>query len=587
MADFKTALAFLVLSSLSLSANAYVTTLHAPAVLQNQNVGSLTLFVLNVTPGNGVVQVSGPAIVDSDTLASAKTAAAYASSYLGLNEKDYNFNYTIEDSGANVSGPSGGLAFTLLAVAGLEHVQLAQNFTVTGTISLNGSVGLIGGITDKSQAAASGGMHFILVPSAPNETLETLLYYISQQENSIPVVEVSNVSQALPYALGQKQPSMLSINLTQSFNTGETGNSNVSCTSCNLSAFGQLVNSTFNFTRATIASLPSNFSSAMQQLSGNIDNYRKLANDGFLYTSADFSFLSFISAFTLANADNYTVSRAANLLSNVSGYCASLVPPPLTTSNYEFVTGGELRQYWANITIASAEQQLSSEQTTDDIITSIYTAASAEGWCMASAQLYSIASYMGGDYVQVSPSLRASAANAISKARNYGNSMYLQSALQAYNKGDYATALYAAAYANAFDSPIPNMSTAQLYSGTLANINNATNGTWPSQFASQSEFYFRQSLLSKGDVERSYASQAYLTSRLAAGLASANGAVTHSFIVSNQSTAGLSPQLSNIEQQISQIYDLMFINAALLFVVLVVILVKILPQGKPKRRQQQ
>jgi predicted S18 family serine protease len=585
MADFKPILALLALSLLSLSANAYVTTIHVPAVITNKNIGNLTVVELNVTSGHGGVQVNGPVSVDADTIASAQTAAAYAASFLGLNEKSYNFNYTIEDSSLNVSGPSGGLAFTLLAVAALEHVQLAQNFTATGTISLNGSVGVIGGITDKSAAAAAGGMRFILVPYSPNDTLEALLYYISQQKYRIPLVEVSNVSQALPYALGQKSPSMLSLNLTQTFNVGAIGDSNISCTSCNTSAFGQLVNSTFNFTNSTIASIPNNFSFAKQQLEADLGNYRKLAGNGFLYTAADLSFLSFINAFALANSNNYTTTAAANLLSNVSDYCSSLIPPPMTTNNYEFVVGGRLRQYWANITLANAEQQLANEETTDDIAASIYTAASAVGWCRAASQLYSIASYMGGDYVQVSPSLRASAASAINRARNYGSSIYLQSALQAYNDGDYATALYATAYADSFGPSAPNVSTPQLYSKTLANIMRATNGTWPSQFASQAEFYFRQAVISNGTAERSYANQAYTTSLLAVNLESADGTISSSFIVSNssQSTAGFSRQLGNIEQEISQIYSLMLVNAALLFVVLVVLLVRILPRGKPRR----
>ncbi|MDE1855327.1 MAG: hypothetical protein KGH57_03365 [Candidatus Micrarchaeota archaeon] len=582
MADFKLALALLVLGLLPLSSGAYITTIHVPSVLQNENIGNLTVIHLNLTPGHGGVQVSGPTAVDADTIASAQTAAEYAASFLGLQEKNYNFNYTINDSNVSVSGPSGGLAFTLLAVAALEHRQLAQSFTATGTISSNGTIGLIGGITDKSNAASTGGMRFILVPYTSNGTLESLLYYISQQTNNIPVVEVANVSQALPYAFGEKSPTPLYINLTQTFDLVAVGNANVSCTGCNLSAFGQLVNYTFNITRSTVASLPSGFSSVKQQFTTNLNNYGGLKTNGFLYTSADFTFLSFINAFALANYRNYTLANATNLLANISSYCSSLVPPPLTTQNYEFVIGGRIRQYWANITLANAEQQLTSEQTTDDIVTSIYTAASALGWCKASAELYSIAPFMGGSYVDISPSLRSAAATAVNKARSTGSGIYVQTAAQAYNNGDYATALYAAAYANAFERPLPSYSTSKFYSETLGNIANATNGTWPSQFAIQSEFYFRQSFVSHSGANDSM-DQAYTTSVLAAGLQAANGAISSSFTITNQSVAGMAQQISGIEQQISQIYEIMLVNAGLLFAVLMVLLVHMLPRGKKRR----
>ncbi len=593
MADFRPVLALTIIAALSLSSSAYITSIHAPAVIQNRNVGNLTLITLNLTPGDGLVSVDNNApSVGLDTVASAQTAAAYASSFEGVRESSYDFNYTISSIApdvvdSNVSGPSAGLAFTLLAVAALRHTQLQPNFTVTGTINSDGSVGLIGGVYDKVGAAKADAMRYALVPAAPSGSLEELLYYISQQTYGLPVAEVANVSQALPYAFGSASPSPLSINLTDNYNASAAGYSNITCTSCNSSAFGQLVNATFNFTSSLISSASNNFSSAKNQLSANLRNYRKLASAGYLYTAADFSFLNYIDAFTLSNAQNYTSSGAAGLLNNVSAYCSSLVPPPLTTQNYEFVIGGELRQYWANITISNAQQALASEQSTDDIIQSIYTAASAMGWCKASSELYSVAPYMGGSYVVVSPSLGSSAATAINRVRGYGNGLYLQAATQAYNNGDYATALYATTYVGAFSSPLPSVSAPRLYSMTLQNLANATAGTWPSQFATQSEFYFRQSLVASGSAETSYADQAYTTSVLAASLSSANGAISNSFIATNQSGgAAVSQQLSSIEQNISQIYTLLLVNATLMFVVLVVLLFHMLPHGKARGRQR-
>lgn len=591
MAKARSAFAVVVLLFLFGSASAYVTTVHVPAVIVNANIGNLSTVELNVTPGTGGVQINGPAEVESDTLVSAQTAAAYAATYLGLKETNYNFNYTIEDAAINVSGPSGGLAFTLLAVAALQHRQLAKDFAATGTIQSDGSVGLIGGILDKSGAAEAEGMRYILAPAAPNSSFEYLLYYIAQQERSLPVVEVSNVSNAVSYAFGSPVPVPLSINLSEGYKISGIGDTNITCSACNISAFAELTNFTLGFVHGAIQNISSNFSAAKQQLASNLNDYGQLIPKGYLYTAADFAFLDYMDAFTLAHANSYNYSGASDLLANVSSYCSSLVPPPLTDANYEFVIGGRTRQYWANFTLNSSQSLLASEQTTDDVIESIHSAATAMAWCSAASEMYSIAAKLGGNYVDTSPSLEASAAAAINKARNFGSGIYLQSAIQAYNSGDYAEALYSATYTSIFGASTPsNTSASELYSQTLNNLANVTLGIWPSQFGSQSEFYLKQSLLANGTSAKGYVEQAYTTSLLASQLAVDNAEINSSFIPASGASVMMSQQvagqISGLQQSVTQLYSILLLNALLLFVVLVVLLVHVLNHKPAARRQR-
>jgi hypothetical protein len=306
-----------------------------------------------------------------------------------------------------------------------------------------------------------------------------------------------------------------------------------------------------------------------------------LFNKGYLYTSADFTFLDLMQAFTLANSQNITVDGATSLLDNVSSYCSSLMPPPMTDTNYEFIVGGRMRQIWGNITIGNAEELLNTEQTTDDIIQSVHDSASALGWCKAAYESYAIASGMGGNYIQTSPLLKGEASSKINSANGAGG-IYLQAATQAYDAGDYATALYSAVYANVFGaSNSSTMTLGRLYSESLKNMNNATVGTWPSQFAMQSEFYFRQSVLTQGNLSRSYAEQAYSTSRLAIGLEDADSVILSSFTYSN-SSQGMPQQvvdeISTIKQNISQIYWLLLFDAVMMFVILIILLFHLLSQ---------
>ena len=137
--------------------------IRAPAVIITNNTGSLTNISVVVTSGNGFVNVTGPRIVGASTLESAYTAAMYASNYTDHNFSHYNFTYSILNAGDNVSGPSAGAAMTILAISAITNKQIRNDFTMTGAISPNGSIGEIGGVYDKAGAAKNNAMQFILV----------------------------------------------------------------------------------------------------------------------------------------------------------------------------------------------------------------------------------------------------------------------------------------------------------------------------------------------------------------------------------------------------------------------------------------
>ncbi|MGC8676379.1 MAG: S16 family serine protease [Candidatus Micrarchaeia archaeon] len=580
-------LACLGIASLLVGAGAaFITSIHAPAVITNESTGTLTLITLNLTPGTGVVSITGPSSVGASTLDSAKEAVAVASSYLKVNQSLYNFLFTISDRNVSVSGPSAGLAFTLLSISALEHVPLLSNFTVSGEILSNGSVSLIGGVYDKAEAAANGHMRLFLLPNASSGgILEELLYYISQSVFKVPIVQVENVSQALPYALGTAtQITPFSFNITQHYHLSELPSLNLTCSDCNESLFDKLVNYTLNFTGAEINAIPDNFSSAKQQMLGNERRYAELASKGYAYSAADFAFLQYLSAFALANKANYTQAGSASVLANISAYCSSLVPPMLTNSNYEYVIGGELRQQFANITLSQAQALLnSSEITSDSYIESLYYGAESLAWCKASQELYNISSNISGNYVSFSPELKAEAASAINKASRFGNNLYLESAIRSYDAGNYAVALYAATYASALGNPdlTSNMTNAQLANATYANVRNSTVGTWPYEFAEQALLYLNEYKLGNS----SSLNTAYATSVLAKDLEAANEKIAAAFIISSSAavTPALLQQISEISTEMQQVFALLLVVLILLFAVLVV-MIALLVGGRNKDR---
>ncbi len=510
--------------------NAFTAHVHAPAVLLNENKGTLTNIYLNVSKGRGIVNVSGPAQVGNSTLYSAETAAAYASSYLGINESDYNFTYYIKDSGVNVSGPSAGLAFTMLAVSALMQRQMFNNFTVTGTIDSTGSAGEVGGVYDKIGAAAKEGMEYALVPYT-QESIERLVYYIAQQTYGVPLIEVGNLSEAMKYAYGTS-PRPMVLNTTSDYNLGRISNASLACISCNQSYFSELTNYTFNVTRTEIAGMGSSYADAKAGMLAQLSNYTAIASKGYLYTGADLAFVEYQQAFTLANSGNLSRGSAASLLDGISAYCSSLSPPQMTTANYEYVIGGELRQEWGIINMRGAYALLNATQTSDDVISAIDYAAPSEAWCGASAEMYDIAAGMQGSTVNLSSGVKSDAYRAINNARQYGSSMYLTAAISAYNASEYATALYSATYASVFGSSTQpmNYSDAKAVEEIRTNIENSTYGIWPAQFADEAGFYLQQAAITSENGTNASISSAYEIALLSRGLAGANKEIRDGFV---------------------------------------------------------
>ena len=87
---------------------------------------------------------------------------------VGLATKDlsYDFPVTVSIDTGRVSGPSAGLAFTLALLDNLGNTDLTggKKVAVTGTIDVDGTVGPVGGVAQKTVTARRAGAIAFLVP---------------------------------------------------------------------------------------------------------------------------------------------------------------------------------------------------------------------------------------------------------------------------------------------------------------------------------------------------------------------------------------------------------------------------------------
>jgi uncharacterized protein len=127
-------------------------------------VGNLTIQVI---PGSGRVLMQTNSFSQPDLQYSANTAATVATmlakdaGYDTSNE-DIIYNYDIND--AIVGGGSAGAISTLGTLAAIEGKTIRPDVILTGTINPDGTIGDVGGLPEKVQAAEAARYKIFLVP---------------------------------------------------------------------------------------------------------------------------------------------------------------------------------------------------------------------------------------------------------------------------------------------------------------------------------------------------------------------------------------------------------------------------------------
>ncbi|MGI0100820.1 MAG: S16 family serine protease [Candidatus Micrarchaeaceae archaeon] len=574
----------LAFASYSNAAVIGTSSIRAPAVLLNNNTGSLTNISLVITNGDGTVKMVGPQTVGQSTTQSAQTAAAYASMYTNHKFNDYNFTYTISNAGNNVSGPSAGAAMTMLAISAFENRPLRTNFTMTGTISSNGSIGEIGGVYDKISAAKAAGIKLALVPKVAADNQEDELYLLVQTNFGMPLVQVANISQAAYFAFNSNingNANKTTYDFYTNYYVGALPNASISCTElCNETIFGKLLNDTFKLTRNEINSLNNNpkFSNISSQLGIVLNQSVEISEHGYIYTAADLSFLDYVNAFYF-NGYPSNRSSALDLLEGVQNFCNTLTPPPLTEQNFDYVINAELRQTWGTYTInATISSYNTSQIESDEILDELYLGAQSVGWCNAANLVYN-ESNVSGTYVAPSVALKALAQSRITRAAPYGNNLYFATAQQAYSIGNYPLAILDADYAYALSYAGINsssMSTPSLLAASKSDSANSTYGVWATEFAKESQFYSYESSIANNSTQANgYAITAYSSALLAQQISNDTMNINNNLIVTQQPQYPQTGIATGSSPQSAESYVMMSQEAVLALLVIVIILLVI------------
>lgn len=139
-----------------------------PAVAQGDD-GSLfgvaaELEVVRQAPGSGLIFLSTEPLTQIDMQGSARLAVQTAAAITGRRADDSDYFFTVRTGSVTVGGPSAGGAMAVAAVALLQGWPVRSDVVMTGMINPDGSIGPIGGVPQKLEAADGVGASVFLVP---------------------------------------------------------------------------------------------------------------------------------------------------------------------------------------------------------------------------------------------------------------------------------------------------------------------------------------------------------------------------------------------------------------------------------------
>ncbi len=206
-------------------------TVYAPAVAQTDKgyVGVISTVTLTIqSNGSGRVFVDTLPLTEVDMQGSARLAVKVAGAFVKkdinctVNPSNYDFFFVVRTSSPVIGGPSAGAVMTLATIALLENWTVNDKTVMTGMINPDGSIGPIGGIKQKIDAAASVGATRFLIPKGQMTYTEMITETTKSngwtqittrpitrnvsdyaiQKYGIEVLEVSDIEDAVYYFTG-------------------------------------------------------------------------------------------------------------------------------------------------------------------------------------------------------------------------------------------------------------------------------------------------------------------------------------------------------------------------------------------------
>jgi hypothetical protein len=357
-------------------------TILVPAVI-NENASQVVRINISFFNGSGKIYTKISPLVGLLTQQSTQRAILYAfnSSNFNISECNVIVEFLDVDNSNLLEGPSASLAIALGAYANLKNLSIPSNFAVSGQIFSDGSVGPVGGIIDKANAAKKSNISFLITP-----TLAFFEKVLLANLTDVKVIEVSSFSQAADALFFNKFPAKKEVEIKN------TNLENLQPRTPNkkefyFSTIAKKINSQLldTINKNKNSNYYSYFLDKVEQ--NNI-----LISKGYYYTAANNAFLDLMDASLLSSNLNYKPNISDQLediktcLDEFEKEHQKII---LDEQNFELLAGAQARYMWAKTKaleysnysfLSSEEKYLVSRE--------LY---SAKTWCLAANDLLEVA----------------------------------------------------------------------------------------------------------------------------------------------------------------------------------------------------
>ncbi len=221
---------FLLLATLLLitsvsaqSGTTYHLKLLAVQEIEKGYAGSDADLYLELKEGSGRVFLDTYPLTKMDTQISTRFAKEIACKHYHLDCSKYDFIYTIKAKSNIVGGPSAGAAMAALTAIAVMDLEYDETIAITGTINSGATIGPVGGLKEKLEAAKAANLKRVLLPkgtaiqklmglplnyinvnSSNNSTATLNLIEYGKKNLSLEVMEVSDLDEVIFQLTGTK-----------------------------------------------------------------------------------------------------------------------------------------------------------------------------------------------------------------------------------------------------------------------------------------------------------------------------------------------------------------------------------------------
>jgi len=346
-------------------------TLYVPAVV-NENRSEMVRIGVEIRPGSGEAFTSIYPAVGYDTQGSERTAAAIAFAATGRNDCDAIMRFMASRGVDHVDGPSAGGAMTALLLSALTGKELRNDFSITGTIETDGSIGPVGGIPLKAEAVAKSGIPLFITPELSSSDKIGLL--LVKKEYNITVAQVKDIDEAFSLMTSTSMPEerlVLSPEGRQEYGNASLDHWYASRLFAMANGMAERAESRLN---GSDLGFRANFES-------RLINAKEALASGQMYTAANIAFLLAIDE----EFANFTKDNVARSYKETENCLDEFTVKNTTLQNFEVIGPAQARYSWADTRLPESVPE--ENGFVSSMFQAYYDTLNAKQWCMAAKDL--------------------------------------------------------------------------------------------------------------------------------------------------------------------------------------------------------